>query len=171
MKKALLIIILVFSAISVYAQDGLKGTWSQKHSFMGISGVEQCTYSDDKSGTITAKMDINVDFGMRGAKLTGVIDVTMSGKFNYNGSEITIKWDPDSFKAVETKPFESNMGSKVGEEFKNLILETIDEMKAEYKKQSGMEEKFFDVKISAKKLSYKSIVDGKTESESYTRVN
>lgn len=172
MKKLILSLILLATAFACFAQDGLKGSWTAKHSMMGISVVETDTYLDNTSGTVISKATISIDMSiMIVAKIKGSAEGYMEGSFTYDGSKIVIKWNKDSLKFKWTKPLTATVKGEQNDDLDKLFKETFGDFEKEMMESAEKEDVYTDVKISSKKLSFKTVnEEGKTESESYTRV-
>jgi len=170
MKRLILSIILVAIAVSCFAQTGLKGTWSQKHSMFGISGNETLTFSDNKAGTVENHCIITFNISQFGVKLSGEAVCNINGKYTYEGDKINIHWDVDNIQFEVTKPLKvTHKGEEVEDakgELAEMFNEAIDELK-----NTPADEIYTDVRISDKKLTYKSLDEkGKKQSDTYNRV-
>jgi len=183
MKKLILTLVMLAMAVCGYAQASLKGTWEQSQSMMGMSASETITYQDEKTGKVCDKAKMTINVGMMSARVKGEANCYLEGTFKYVGDKITIKWNPDSFKFDMTKPLtvtikneESLPKEKKAElekkkkEMAKEFEEIITSLKEDMMKKLSEEEVLTDVKVSDKKLTYKYIEDGKTQTDKYTRV-
>jgi len=173
MKRLLIIVSLITVSIVSFAQDGLKGKWTLKHSFMGVTGTELMEFNDNNSGKVSTVMTIDFSMGMLGVKVIGAAKASASGTFTFDGKKIVIDWDENTAKLDVTKPVtayyrgEVVESSELGNEFKQMFNEMTDDMV----KEMSEGDEFTDVQIKGDKLILKSKgEDGKLETEKYTRV-
>lgn len=185
MKKFLISILFLALAISGYSQDGLKGTWVQKASMMGMSATDTLSFSDSKAGKVKENMVMTINMNMFGINITGEAKGNLEGSFIYEGDKITITWDPENCSFNTTKPVEVSLKKEksgnlspedqekldkakkdMAAEFEELLKSTEDEMK----KSVAKGDIYTNVKLTAKTLSYKSQDEnGKTGTEKYSR--
>lgn len=171
MKKFISCIVLVFVAFSVFAQDGLKGSWVLEESAMGMNAIDKMVFSDDRQGTVEESMRLIFDISMMGTKISGEADYYMNGTFKYDGTKLVIKWNKDSFRYDIAKPIvATRKGETITMDNKDL-QEEFDKLAEEMKKEGEKGSVYDSAQVSSKKLVLKSTgKDGKTETEKYTRI-
>lgn len=183
MKKVIVTLVMLAAAVCSYAQTGLKGTWNQSQSLFGISASDIMTFQDDKEGKVIENMKMTINANMLGVRISGEGAGCLEGTFKYEGDKITVHWNADSFKFDMTKPItltvknEDSMSDEKKAELEKMKKEMAEDWEKEFAtfkndmiKKMADDDVYTDVKVNAKKLTYKYIEDGKTETDKYTRV-
>lgn len=117
--------------VGAFAQNELEGSWIMSQGALGAKVINTMTFSSESQGTVTNKYVVTMDISKFGVKVSGETEISESGTFVFDGSTLTINWDPDSITTT-AKAVEATKDGKpipdAAKEFQNLFDEITDAM-------------------------------------------
>lgn len=172
MKRIIIILTAAIICIAANAQNSLKGSWSNTHSIMGITVTEMMTFDSELSGNIGHKASIDLSMNMMGVKISGEIELSMSGTFVFKDGRLAIKWNAESIQQKTIKPVECHYKGETFPEAREEMEKAMAKVVEEIKKSAFEGEVYDPVTFKKDKLTLtETDGNGKKHSETYSFVN
>lgn len=169
MKKILLIITSALICFIANSQNSLQGNWSNPHTAMGMTINETLSFSADVSGIVEKAVSVNLAASMMGAKISGEMQASMKGTFEYKDARLVIKWDKDSYQYKTVRPIEYSIKGKTDSQTTEELEKAMNAILDDLKNTAAKNDIYDSVTFKKGKLSLSGRDQaGKKHSETYT---
>lgn len=155
MKKLILLVIAIFTAGLVFAQNPISGSWRNGGTKLGFTIDERYTFSADSEGEVQYSFLFGIDMKLLGNRTTGEYTLKANGHFVQTDNTITIVWDQDSIVIEQTKALESWEGGVLKESNPEGLMDSA----LEQKKVMGEQTVLSNVKVKGDKLTVSKLDD------------
>lgn len=170
--KKFLTLLLVLISVSVSAQESLLGSWNISMDVMGTDVSHTLTFDNDTEGTVTELIYFGLDIKMLGAHMSGKMTATHKGHFELKNNVLTIKWMPDTVEYTILEKPKGTMKGKTEPELQKQAEKMFDDIRKAIINENPEDDIYDSVTFKRGKLILKSKdKEGKTETETYTRVS
>lgn len=172
MKRIVSLLFVIFClSTAAIAQESLEGTWRISMNMMGINATSVMIFEGATSGVVTEKVDMAMDFKFLGNRMTGKMKASHKGNFVLEDNVLTIKWMPETSEYTMIEPVQATANGKPDADLLKDANEMFDELIGDIMNKNPEDDIYNPVKIRGNKLTLKSRnKEGKTETETYTRV-
>lgn len=172
MKKVVIVLIAALVCFESFAQETLKGRWTNySGKVMGMTITQALVFDAEQSGSVERIMTMTFAMNMLGVKVDGEMKMSTMGSFEFKDGQLFCHWDPESVRIVTTKPIVCTSNGEpvpdMNEEFEKAMNESVANAKENF-----LEEQVFEsVKLKKGKLTLTNTDEkGKKQSDTYTFV-